>query len=69
MFSVTLDIFSGRPNPRWMLSWDEGQQLLDRIANGGARVVSYDHMIPNLASIKGFCSKKPLYPIQVWMSA
>ena len=29
--TVTLDIFSGRPNPSWILEDDEARQLLDRI--------------------------------------
>src|SRR5947207_178201 len=32
MIAVQLDIFSGRPNPRWKLSRRDVQQLVDRIA-------------------------------------
>lgn len=32
MLQVELDIFSGRPNPQWVLSGKEEKELLDRIA-------------------------------------
>lgn len=31
MFEVTLDIFSGRPNPTWILSEKEETELIDRV--------------------------------------
>jgi hypothetical protein len=31
MFEIELDIFSGRPNPRWTLDADEGEEFLTRL--------------------------------------
>jgi hypothetical protein len=33
MLQVTLDIFSGRPNPSWILEENEAQEILQEIAN------------------------------------
>jgi len=33
MLRVTVDVFSGRPNPQWILPFDDASNLLQRIAN------------------------------------
>ncbi|SDY14405.1 hypothetical protein SAMN05421736_101487 [Evansella caseinilytica] len=35
MIEIELDIFSGRPNPRWTLSPAEQREFLERVINGG----------------------------------
>jgi len=64
MFRVTLDVFCGRPNPTWMLSWEEGEQLVDRIANGGARVAPYDPYDPRFGIYQGFLVSKAIVSVQ-----
>jgi hypothetical protein len=32
MVKITLDIFSGMPNPSWTLSEDDTKELIDRFA-------------------------------------
>ncbi|MCC6192751.1 MAG: hypothetical protein IT318_27335 [Anaerolineales bacterium] len=39
MFSVELDIFSGRPNPRWILSEAEEKELVNRILADPASIL------------------------------
>ncbi len=38
MISVELDIFSGRPNPRWFLSDAEEMELVNRILENRALI-------------------------------
>lgn len=40
MFEVELDIFSGRPNPRWVLDSQEEQEFLVRLSDGSVPIVS-----------------------------
>src|SRR5215218_8023759 len=38
MLEVELDIFSGMPNPKWLLSQNEEKELVDRVAADPAQV-------------------------------
>lgn len=42
MFEVELDIYSGMPNPRWILSEKEEQELMEQIAAEPAQVSAVD---------------------------
>lgn len=48
---VTLDVFSGRPNPTWKLNEKDAQQLLDRVAN---RAVTDAEVVDNVLGFRGF---------------
>ncbi|HKP36400.1 MAG TPA: hypothetical protein VJT71_06040, partial [Pyrinomonadaceae bacterium] len=52
MFYVELDVFSGRPNPRWSLTSEEAEDLLARIS----RLVSYSgrRELPPALGYRGF---------------
>ena len=49
--NVTLDIFSGRPNPTWTLSEAEAKQLLDRV---GDRAVLPSDAVEPILGFRGF---------------
>ena len=40
MLRVTVDIFSGRPNPQWIVPFDNASNLLQNIANA-PEVIEY----------------------------
>src|SRR3954451_13094281 len=48
---VTLDVFSGRPNPTWRLTSAEARQLIDRVAGQPVRPVTAH---PTLLGFRGF---------------
>src|SRR3954466_1328258 len=48
---VTLDVFSGRPNPTWRLTSAEARQLIDRVAAQPVRPVTAH---PTLLGFRGF---------------
>lgn len=62
MFKVTIDVFSGRQNPSWILSFKEGEQLLDRINNGGVRIEEYNPNNPSFGVYNGFLVSKAFVP-------
>lgn len=47
---MTLDVFSGRPNPSWVLSQSDARQLLDRIAK---RSVIEAETVDNVLGYRG----------------
>ena len=53
MFTVELDIFSGRPNPRWELTQRESQQLLERLKDDRIALSKADDTKGNLG-YRGF---------------
>jgi hypothetical protein len=54
---VTLDVFSGRPNPTWNLSDQETKQLVDRVAE---RALSAEDATDGSLGFRGFV----LHPAQ-----
>jgi hypothetical protein len=53
MYEVELDVFSGRPNPRWVLTPAESRQLTGRVRDGTAPVVPVSMDAGNLG-YRGF---------------
>lgn len=42
MLTINLDIFSGRPNPKWQLSKEEVKQLVDRVTADPSLLLPFD---------------------------
>lgn len=53
MFQIELDVFSGRPNPRWNLSSKEQNELLDRVI-ANKSLISPVSMVESKLGYRGF---------------
>lgn len=53
---VTLDIFSGRPNPSWKISDKKAKELVDRVAH---RALADAQQVDNALGFRGFVVSSP----------
>ncbi|GAB3196619.1 hypothetical protein GCM10027062_06350 [Nocardioides hungaricus] len=57
MYEVELDVFSGRPNPRWLLTPTEAAEFTQRVLDGATPAVPVDVSEGNLG-YRGFHSPR-----------